>query len=450
MQTKEPRHDILTGDLWKVMVALALPIMATNFIQTLYGLADTFFIARLGTEQVASVQLSFPINFLMLSIGTGISVASTAMVARYAGQKDIPSIKRISSQIILVNVVLSIILTVAGIAVLSPTLHMMGIEGSLFDYTHIYLLINFLSLPAIFLMFAYNGIKNGMGDTFSPMVLNSLGVVLTILLDPLFIFTFKLGVAGGALAMLVARTLFTIYAIWCLFGKKGDLELKTASLKPDWEDIRQILNIGLPSCFGSAMEAIGFIVLNMFIMDLGIVTLTAFSIGNRISSLSFMPALGIGAALATVIGQNLGAGNVDRARSAVKSSLIIANLFLIITAIPLIIFATPVTAIFSQDPLVIEQGAWYMTLIMATIPFMAFFNVYTGTFQGSGHTVLSMYMQLGRLWALRIPLILILKSLMPGNPDAIWFSMILSNFFICVYGWMIYRAGKWTVPVIRR
>lgn len=450
MNPSKNQQAILTGNLWRVVLSLSIPVMATNFIQTIYGLVDTFFIAKLGTDQVASVQFAFPLNFLMLSIGMGMSIAATAMIAQYTGQKNHEGVKKTATQILFVNLIMSIALGALGIVFLKPLLLFLGIESGLYTYTYDYLFVNFLGLPTLFLMFAYNGIKNGSGDTVSPMILNSLGVILTIVLDPIFIFTLNLGVAGGAWAMVISRGIFSVYAIWRLFTKKSPVQLHFKDFKPDFNEMYHIIKIGLPSSFGSAMESIGFLIMNLFIVDLGVITLTAFSIGNRINSLVLMPALGIGGALATIVGQNMGAGQLDRAKKAIHVSMILATLILTIGGIPLIIFATPITAIFSQDPLVIEQGAYYLILITLSIPLMGFFNVFTGTFQGAGHTMMSMYMQLGRLWVVRLPLIILLKNMFPGDPNAIWYSMIISNFLTCILGYIFYKRGKWMIPVLNQ
>jgi putative MATE family efflux protein len=449
MDLSKNREQILSGNMWRTMLMLAVPVMTTNLIQTIYGLVDTFFIARLGTSQVAAVQLSFPINFLTLSLGMGMSIAATSMIAQYAGRKDYAQARRVASQILIVNAILSLFLGLLGTAFLKPLLHIIGVSESLMPYTYPYLAINLLGLPTLFLMFAYNGIRNGSGDTVSPMILNTAGVILTIILDPILIFGMNLGVAGGAWAVVISRGIFTSYALYRMFTKPGEMKLSLSDLKIEMNHIRRIVAIGLPSSFGQAMEAIGFIVMNMYIVDLGEITLTAFSIGNRINGLILMPAMGIGGALATIIGQNLGAGQLDRARQAVKSAVIIATGILILGGIPMIIWAKPVVGIFSQDAAVIAQGSHYLILITLSIPLMGFFNVFSGTFQGSGHTMLTMFMQLGRLWVLRIPMIILFKALMPGDPSAIWYSMILSNFLTATVGYLMYKTDRWTIPVIK-
>lgn len=443
MDTVQSRQTILSESLWKAVITLGLPVMATNLIQTIYNLVDTFFIGKLGTSQVASVQLSWPVNFILLSLGAGLSIATTSMIAQYTGAGHHEKAKKAAAQILVVNLFLSIAVAAVTIPFLRQIVSMLGVSGELSEHTYNYLLVNLIGLPTVFLMFAYNGIKNGSGDTVSPMLLNTAGVVLTILLDPIFIFTLDMGVAGGAWAMVASRGIFSAYAIAKMFITPSQLKLSLSDLKPDIPFIKNVFKIAIPSSVGQSMEAFGFLVMNLFIVDLGEATLTAFSIGNRVNGLVLMPAMGIGAALATIVGQNLGANQLSRAKEAVKVSSILSTIVLILGGIPMIIWANPIIGAFSKDPMVISQGAFYLILITLSIPLMGFFNVFVGTFQGAGHTTMVMMLQMGRLWAIRIPLIIFLMKIMPGNPSAIWYSMILSNFLICIIGYFMYKSKKW-------
>ncbi len=448
MDTVQSRQTILSESLWKAVIMLGLPVMATNLIQTIYNLVDTFFIGKLGTSQVASVQLAWPVNFVMLSLGAGLSIATTSMIAQYTGAGHHDKARKAAGQILIVNFLLSVVVAAISIPFLRQIVALLGVSGELSVHTYNYLLVNLIGLPTMFLMFAYNGIKNGSGDTVSPMLLNTAGVILTIILDPIFIFTLDMGVAGGAWAMVASRGIFSAFAISRMFIKPSQLKLSLADLVPDWPFIKNVFKIAIPSSVGQSMEAFGFLVMNIFIVDLGEATLTAFSIGNRVNGLVLMPAMGIGAALATIVGQNIGANQLSRAKEAVKVSSILSTCVLILGGIPMIIWATPIISAFSEDPTVISQGAYYLILITLSIPLMGFFNVFIGTFQGAGHTTMVMMMQMGRLWGLRIPLIIILMKLMPGNPSAIWYSMILSNFLTCVFGYILYKSKKWEKKLV--
>ena len=213
-------------------------------------------------------------------------------------------------------------------------------------------------------------------------------------------------------------------------------------------NVIKLIKVGIPSSIGQSMAAFGFMFLNGFIIAFGHTTLAAFGIGNRINSLILMPAMGIGNALATIVGQNLGADQVQRAKKAVKTSSILSTVFLLIGGGIFFPFIPQVLRLFSDDPLVINQGITYLRLITLSLPLMCFFQIFVGTFQGSGHTIFAMILMIGRLWALRLPMILVFKQYTNWGSNSVWYAMVLSNAFTCLVGYAIYLSGRWEEKVI--
>lgn len=450
MEISQKRDFILNGNMKRVIITLALPVMLNNFIQTIYNLTDTFFVSRLGTTQVAAIQFVWPVIFFMMSVGAGVAIAATSLISQYIGADEKEMAKRVSGQILLFSVVFSVCLGIAGYIFTPLILRIMGAEGTLYSEALIFLRIMLAGGPTMFLMFAFNSIRNGLGDTYSPMRLGALSVIANIILDPIFIFTFKWGIAGAAYATVLARGFFGVYAVWTLFSKKQELKLTREHIKFDKEIMAQLLNLGVPSSLGQSTEALGFMVLNFFIISFGETTLTAFAIGNQINGLILMPSIGIANAITTVVGQNMGADNIQRAKLAVKTSIILSVVFLSVAAIPLLIFAGPIIRIFSSDISVIEQGTQYLTLITLSIPLVAIFQSFVGTFQGSGHTKLAMIILMARLWVLRLPVIIALRIYTDFGSSLIWYSMIASNLLICIIALLIYKSGIWEKRVINK
>jgi Na+-driven multidrug efflux pump len=199
---------------------------------------------------------------------------------------------------------------------------------------------------------------------------------------------------------------------------------------------------------GRSTEAFGFVILTVFIMSFGENTMAAFGIGNRINSLILMPAMGISVALTTIIGQNLGANNIERAKQAVKTSTLVTTVFLVTGGLIIFLLAKSIVGVFTTDIDVLAQGSFYLRAITLSLPFMGFFVIFIGTFQGSGHTVSAMLLMSGRLWALRIPLILIFKNYTNLGEKSVWFAMVLSNAIICLVGLIMYSTGRWQKPII--
>lgn len=443
----DKRKFILEGKVTKVILTLALPVMFNNLSQTLYNLADAFWVSRLGEIEFAATAFVWPVLFLIIALGMGMNIAGTALISQHIGAKETNEANKVAGQLFSFSIILSIGFAILGYVLTPYILKAMGAKGVLFDYSSQYLGIMFFDIPILYIVFIFGAIRHAQGDTKTPMIINVLSVILNIILDPIFIFTFNLGIRGAAIATILSKAIFSIYIIYLLFFKRDGIYITKESIRLNKKIISKIIKIGLPASLGQAGSAIGFMVLNGFVVSFGEYTLAAFGIGNRITSLVFMPAAGIGSALATIIGQNLGADNIIRARESFKKSLILVLSFMGMGAIILIPFAEKVIRIFADNPEVISQGTYYLTLIAASLPLMGIFNCLMGVFQGSGHTIYTMYMNLGRLWCLRIPMILLFKNFTNLGTKSVWFAMVISNFIICCFGLLMYRYGKWQEKV---
>lgn len=450
MDYAKKRELILKGNLTKVIFTLAFPLMLSNLIQTIYNLTDTYWVGQIGSTEVAALTLVWPLIFFFMSLGIGVNIAGTALISQYVGSQRQKEAAEVAGQILSFSFLLSTIFAFVGFLIAPSAVAFMGGEGLLFEKAVIYLRIIFVGMPFMFSFFAFSSIKQAQGNTFTPMKLSGISVALNIILDPIFIFTFDLGIAGAAYATVLSRALFTIYAIYCLFTKDNHLGLKLHHLRLKKNVLLQIIKIGLPSSIGQSATAFGFMILNMFIIFYGHATLAAFGIGNRINSLILMPAMGIGSALATIIGQNLGADQIQRAKSFVNKSILLTSIILVIGGVLMFFGAEMIITQFSNDPEVHRLGTAYLQLISLSLPLVGIFQVFIGTFQGSGHTISAMLLMAGRLWGLRIPLILLFKNFTNWGSTAIWYAMVLSNLIICLAGYVVYLTGHWQKKVIKK
>lgn len=448
---KNKSEMILKGSIIKAILSLSLPIMAGNLIQTFYNLTDTYFVSKLGTSQMAAMQITFPLIFLMLSLGSGLSIGGIALISQYIGADKKRDARKIAGQLITASIIASAVVSVIGFFFAEKILMLMNAEGDLLKYSTQFIKIMFLGAPTMFITFAFNGIKQGEGDTLTPMLVTIGSVLLNIALDPLFIFTFNLGIQGAALATVLSRGIFNIVAIYILFSKKHNtLEIKSKDLKLNKIYLDQIVHVGLPAAIGQGTTAFGFAVLNGFIIAYGESVVTAFAIGNRLSSLIFMPAMGIGGALATIIGQNMGSGNIKRANKAFLTSGAMAASIMAVGGFFMFFFTDTLVGIFTKDAFIIEEGSYYLKMILLTVPLFGFFNCLTGLFQGSGHTISAMAINMGRLWLLRIPMVLALRYLNIDDPKFVWYAMIISNIIIVAVGMLMYKTGRWKTLVIKK
>lgn len=449
MDYLKKREIVLNGNLKKAIWLLAYPLMFTNLMQTVYNLADIFWLGRLGKTEVASVILVFPVIFLMLSLGVGINVAGNALISQYIGASQAADGKKVAGQVFSFTILFSLITGIFGYFISPAIVGFLGAKGELFKHAVCFLKILFLGSPTIFIFFAFLSIEQAQGDTITPMRLTLVSVILNIILDPLLIFGLKLGVAGAALATIISRGFLLIWAVYILFFETTGIRLSLSSLKLNWKVLSWIIKIGIPASAGQSGAAMGFIMLNGIVLSFGENPLASFGVANRILSIFMMPAMGIGSACSTVVGQNLGAGNEDRANESVYIASSISCMIMLLGGIILYPLAPMAIKIFINNPEVIKEGSYYLRLFGMTLPMIGIFDTIQGAFQGAGRTFTAMVFSLGRLWILRIPIIFLLKLYPSLGSYGIWYSMVISNVLVAIACYIWFRKGKWAKSIIQ-
>lgn len=452
MNGQSKKELILKGDMYKVIITLAIPIMVNNLIQTLYNLADGVWVSKLGSTEFAATSFVWPVNFLFISLGIGISIAGTAILSQFIGAGEYKEANKYASQLIALSLCCSLIFAVVGYLITPFVVRAMGATGDLEIHSITYLRITFLDTPLVFLFFNFNSLMNSQGNTLTPTILSGISAILNVVLDPIFIFTFNMGVAGAAIATLLSKALLAGVIVYLMKNSSTMIKPSFKGFKFNKDIIRRILKVAIPSSVGQSGSALGFIVLNSFIASYGTATLAAFGMVNRITSLIMQPAMGVGAALTTIVGQNLGSNQLDRVKEGFIKALKFTIVFSVLGSIILIWQNEGIINFFMQskdDKEVISQGITFLNFISFSMPLMGIFSVLQGIFQGSGHTKYSMAMEIGRLWFVRLPMILAFKYFTNIGEEGIWFSMSFSNFIICIYGLWLYKKGHWKNKVIK-
>lgn len=437
---------ILEGDMYKVLLTLSIPIMINSIIQTLYNLVDGIWVSKISSVHFAATSFVWPVNFLFVALGMGLSVAGTSLLSQLLGADKFKEAKEYTAQLMVSSFILSIIFMIIGVVTSPYIIKLMGGEGYFAELSNTYLRISFLDLPFMFLYFNINSIMNAQGNTVTPTILSAISALINVVLDPIFIFTFDMGIAGAAWATVLSRVVLALLGLKYIFKSENNLKPNFHKFKFNKIILKDIVKVGLPASVGQAGASVGFIFLNGFIVSYGTVTMAAFGMVNRVTSLVMQPAMGVGAALTAVVGQNLGANKIERVtESFIKSSKIALSIG-IIGGVLMFIFNKQMVNFFIQsndEPEVITQSITYMKYIAFSMPLMGLFSVLQGVFQGSGDTKYSMAMEIGRLWIVRLPMILIFKNFTDFGPSGIWFSMSFSNLIVCVYGIWVYQKCEW-------
>ncbi|MBA3045402.1 MAG: MATE family efflux transporter [Candidatus Thermoplasmatota archaeon] len=447
------QKDILHGPIARTLFMLGWPLMLTNAFQMAYSVADMYWLGKfIGTEGIAATSLSWPLVFFLISFAGGMSVAGTTLVSQYTGVKDTEEVKKSAGQVFTLLLLVSIITSIVGILVTDTLLNFMGAPDEVIVRSSPYVKIIFSSIPFMFIIMTYSSILRGWGDTRTPMLIAGVSVVINLVLDPFLIAGIgpfpALGVAGAAVATLFARGVAAAACIYLLFRGKNTLTIGLEHMKMEAQKIKQIFKIGLPASLGQSMVAIGFVIMMGLVAGFGTVSLATYGIGTRIVNLLFIVTGGITGAAVTMMGQSLGAENLDRAGKVLRTSILITTGFLLVCSTVLFAFSEQAFGIFSDDPNVISASSKFVLAFGFSIMGFGIFSSVQSAYQASGHTVPTLLMGLVRLWGMRVPFSFILAILLGWGVSGIWVGMGLSNYLSAALALAWAATGTWKVNMI--
>ena len=437
-------NGILEGNLTKIIMKMTIPIILGNLVQTLYNLTDTFFVSQIGGTQVAAVTFVWPIVFLIISIGQGMSVAGVSIISKSIGEGKKEEIKEYIGQLFLIALILGIGIAIFGFIFTDTILKNLGIDGNLYVESSKYMKIMLLATPATFITLFQGAVRRSEGNTFRPLVVNLISITVNIILNPIFIFYLKMGITGAAIATLIARYGAMLFCLWELTLTDIGYKLYFDKLKMNKRKIKEIFRIAVPATTSQAMTSVGFILLSVYVKNYGYAVLAAYGIGNRIHSVFFQLAQGIRNTLAVIVGQNLGNNNKERILEAFKKSMILAVGSSFLGALIIQLFLKEFVTIFAKDPEIISNAMNYMRLVSWTVIAWAVFQVVIGFLQGLGDTKKALNINVFRLWAVRIPLVIVLYYLgmykiVDYKEYSVWYSMFYSNLFTGLYSLYVYN-----------
>lgn len=298
----------------------------------------------------------------------------------------------------------------------------------------------------------------GYGDTRTPMILTISSAVFDTILDPFFVFGWgflpKMGATGAALTTLITRGIVGIIDLYLLFSGRVGIRLKLSDLKPDFRWIKKIVSIGVPSSIGQSGTALGFVALMSLVTiedsSLGGegTLLAAYGIGSRIINMVNVILWGGVSTVSTMVGQNLGANQNERAGKIVKKLLVTFFFLAVVASAAVYFLRVPLYQFFIDDPAVLDMGSTFITFFVPSVPFFAAFRMIGGVFEGSGHTKPSMVLSLIRLWALRISLSYVFYLVFGMGAVGIWIGMALGNFGGAALSAAWLSRGTWKKKVI--
>lgn len=441
----DKRNMILEGNLIHAILMLAIPVMLNSFIQSMYNLTDTFWLGRIGTESQAAITLVSPMQNILINFGAGITTAGSILISQYLGARQDKQANSMANHICICSMAFSVFCAIFCWLATPAIVAWLGAEGSIYNYGIKYLRIVVLDLPFLFMINLYTSVKQSQGDTLRPMFLNLLGVSINLILDPLLLMVFKLGIGGAAFATLIAKIPSAIVAYIALRGNNQLIRIDFKGFKFEKSKALSILKIGLPTAIGGSTMQFGFLLMTKNVNAYGTIATTAYGIGNKINSIITMPANGIGSAISTIVGQNFGANNIKRADKSYHIALRIGVAFLFICGMILSrpFVAEPIVRFFTSDEAVVPLATNFLSIMAICCWTNSFYNVTMGMFQGSGHTMITMAVDASRIWIFRFLTLWICSSVLGMGVESVWYAVVVSNATSALLLYILYWTGIW-------
>lgn len=447
------RDRIVSGHIWKTVWWLAWPSVITMLLQTANGLLDAVFVGRLGPAALSAVGLASQIMMILMSVSAAVSVGTTALIARFVGADEHKSAEQAVRQSILIAVIVSI-LSGAIMYLLGPMLiRAMGGRGEGLRLGVTYLNILLLGVTPFFLMTILTGVYRGIGDMRTPLIVMIIVTVVSIVGDYLLIFGIgpfpRLGVAGAGIATVTSRIVSMV--LFLAYIPRTPLHgAFRGSWRPVWDWFKRILNIGTPSAVQGLLRTgasmIYFSILGQ--TPQAVYAIAALTIGLRMEALAFMPGFAFSVAAASMVGQNLGARQADRAEQSAWAATWQGIWVMGLIGLLFIVAARPIASLFTSDPQVLTLGARYLQINGFSEPFVALSMVLTGTLQGAGETRLPTAATIVTLWFVRLPLTYYLTLTLGLGAVGAWIAMSGSSILGGLATLAVFKWSKWKDAVV--
>lgn len=445
---KRPRLDLTQGSILKGLVALALPIIAANLLQTGYQLVDAFWVGQLGANAVAAVSISFPVNFLLISLSSGFAFAGTILVAQYAGAKNFNMVNHVATQTLTMVVIVSIILSTIAWNLSPDILRLLGVEEVIFEDANIFQKTIFAGLVFNFGFIMFQSLMRGIGEVRIPLYINAATLGLNFILDPLFIYGWgpvpAYGVTGAAVSTLVTVSLSAFTGVFILWKGKTDIKLSTKNFKFDIPLLKKAFKLGAPSSMEISARALGLTIMTGIAAKFGTSVLAAYGVGSRLLSFVVIFGLGLLHASSTFVGQNMGAKQVERAEKGATYAAWIGFCTLTLIGIIFFFMAEPlVRAFLDSTDYVVGMGVDFLKITSLTFGFMGAQLALVGTLRGSGNTVESMILTIIGIWVIQFPFAWITTEMESFQEYGVWWSFPVSYVIPCILTVIWFKMGKW-------
>jgi len=440
------KRDLTTGSLSKNIWYLALPMITGHILQVTFNLVDMFWVGRLGPVALAAVAMSGVVMMILITLIVGINIGTLALVSRFVGAQDRDSAEDVAMQSLILGFLVAAVLGLIGYMLTPAMLKLLGARPDVLSSGSEYLRIIFSGVAFVFFMFTISAILRGAGDPVTPTVILAISTVINIILDPLLIFGIgvpRMGIAGAALATVISFCIGGIIGFEVLLKGRSHIHLKLNKFKIDFEIIRRIVKIGIPASAQMTMRGFMGAVLMTIVASFGTFAIAAYGVGLRLTMIVMMPGFGFAMAAATMVGQNLGAGEPKRAEKSAWLATAYYFIFMVIFTAVFIIFAPTLISIFNKTPQVIKLGTNFLRITAWSFLFIPFGLILGRALMGAGDTIPPMVITGISLWLFQIPAAYILSKPMGFGLPGVWYAILSASMLQAAASASWFSLGLW-------
>ena len=440
-------QDYTAISIRNAVILLAIPMVIEMAMESLFAVVDIFFVAKLGDDAVAAVGLTESMLAIVYSIGFGVAMGATAMVSRRIGEKDVAAAEKVAGQTLTLGILLAFLISIIGIFFSKELLGAMGGSESLIEQGYMYTKWMLGGNYVILLLFLLNGVFRGAGNAAIAMRTLWISNGINIFLDPMLIMGYgpfpECGIEGAAYATNIGRACGVLYQLYILFSSRSMLQVTTKMLAPVKEMMFRLISISAGGTGQFLISSASWIFLMRIMAEYGSAALAGYTIGIRILIFTILPAWGLANAAATLVGQNLGAKEPDRAVKSVWIASIYNVVFLGLVAIVYFIFADTIVSWFTKDPEIISVGVECLRYLALGYVFFAFGMVVIQAFNGAGDTRTPTILNFIFFWLLQIPLAWWMSQSLDWGPKSVYIAIIISESLQAMTAVYLFRKGKW-------
>jgi putative MATE family efflux protein len=444
--------DFTSGSIRKAIFLLAVPMILEMLMESVFALVDILYVSNVSVNAVATIGLTESVVTLVYALAIGLSMAATAIVARRTGEKDEKGANEAAMQAIILGVLVALLISIPGILYPKEILAFMGGEPDLIKEGYGYTQILIGGNITIMLLFLINAIFRGAGNASMAMWTLVLSNGLNIILDPIFIFGLgpvpEFGVKGAAIATTIGRGTAVVFQLFLLFYGWGRIKLGIKDIVFRAGVMLNMVRISLGGIGQFLIGTSSWVVLMRFMSEFGSEVLAGYTISIRVLMFTLMPSWGMSNAAATLVGQNLGAKQPERAAKSVWKTGKYNAIFMLAVSFAYLLFAPQIIRIFSDAPAVVTYGALSLQIITAGYLFYAYGMVVIQAFNGAGDTVTPTKINFFCFWLFQLPLAYLAAFILDWGPVGVFVAITLAEVLIAIIGILYFRKGKWKTTAV--